>query len=300
MSKSDKVTKGPIVEKESVEQLISRAMNEHGFLFQSRLLQLFGSKVPWKVVATEVPVASVVTGEETRIDMVIERAGPLVGAPWQGVIEAKRSHPDYKYWVFFDESPRLANQRESILYIQSTKPGNDGRGGITSEKHNMGIPKPSDLRVFNYYLEAKETFSGKGTRSATNSTIEEALGQVALGSIGLATKLEKLRKNFHRMLPIVVTTAKLFAANYKTDEVTLDRGEITPEKLSLDSLDWACVNYAIGDKLANSAHLTTNSGANLAEEMSLRSLRSVFVVQSTKLLEFLRWFNEELVDRNPT
>lgn len=288
-------------EKEPKEDLVSRALNEHGFLFQSRLAQLFGPKGLWKLVATEVPVAAPLTDQETRIDLLIERAGDMVGYPWQGVIEAKRSHPDYKYWVFFDESPRLAAHPDAQLFIQSTALVSRDQDGYTRRtKRVMWLPKQNGLRTFNYYLEAKENFSGKGTRSATNSTIEDALNQVTLGAIGLADKMELLKQDFARFVPIIVTTANIYSANYGKDDVSLDRGELAAAKLKLEELPWVCVNYALGDRLANAAQLTTNIAGSLPTDVGVRSLRSVFIVQSTKLLAFLQWFNEELVDRNPT
>lgn len=293
-------------EKPSREETVCRALNEHGFLFQERITELFtdNNRTKWKVAATEFPVSllSHAVHEETRIDLVLERHVAIHNVDWHLPIECKRANPDYKTWLFFNERSRVDDPANRSLYVQAgyLSGGWNQQGEVPLQKYvtQFAPPKSVVVPTFNYYLEARENPPQRAASSASTKTLEEAFNQVTMGAVGLGRQLHHLQKFNFRIVPVVVTTAEVFAADFKVGNVSLQRGELSHADLSLRPLDWLVVNYAISDTISQFAALTSNRGRTLGEQLSTFMLRSVFVVRAGKLEAFLDWF-DQIADLNP-
>ncbi|HWW02437.1 MAG TPA: hypothetical protein VNZ64_22255 [Candidatus Acidoferrum sp.] len=116
---SDKPTKSKKDETPpSIEEMVSGAMNEQGFLFAQAVQETLqcgnpNSPAPqaWQYVGREYPVTAS-DGSQTRIDLVFRNSTE------RGVyasIECKRADPKYKRWVFFDED------RDNSLWFETVK-----------------------------------------------------------------------------------------------------------------------------------------------------------------------------------
>lgn len=293
-------------QKPSREETVCRALNEHGFLFQERIAELFTgqAKTKWKVSATEFPVSllSHAVHEETRIDLVLERHVATHNVDWHLPIECKRANPDYKTWLFFNERPRVDDPAGRSLYIQAgyLSGGWNHQGEVPLLKYvtQFAPPKAAAVPTFTYYLEVRENPPNRAGGSASTKTLEEAFNQVTMGAVGLGRQLHRLQKFNFRVVPVVVTTAEVFAADFQAGNVSLQRGELVPANLKLRPLDWLVVNYAISDTMSQFAALTSNQGRTLGEQLSTFLLRSIFVVRAEKLEEFLDWF-DQIADLNP-
>ena len=293
-------------DKPTREETVLRALNEHGFLFQDRITDLFGTKnrTKWKIAATEFPISllSHAVHEETRLDLVLERHDTTHNVDWHLAIECKRANPDYKTWLFFNSRPRVEDPAGRNLYIQSgyLSGGWNNQGEVPLQKYvtSFALPKAQAVPTFTFYLEARENPPNKSSSSASTKTLEEAFNQVTMGLVGLGRHLHHLQKFNFRVVPVVVTTAEVFAADFDVGQVSLERGELPATQLKLRPLDWLVVNYALGDTVAQFAALTSNRGSNLGESLSTFLLRSIFVVRAGKLEAFVNWF-DQLAEINP-
>ena len=291
--------------KTSREETVTRALNEHGFLFQDRITELFAGKNPtkWIIEATEFPVSLVsqAVHEETRIDLVLKRRVRAHNVDWHIPVECKRANPDYKTWVFFNQRPRIENDSGGSLYIQAGElvGGWDRKGDVPLQKFvtQFSPPEPADVPTFTYYLETRENPPSKAGSSASTKTLEDAFNQVTLGLIGLGRQLHRSQHFSFRIVPVVVTTAEVFVADFNIGDVSLQRGEISRANLKLRPLDWLVVNYAISDVISQFAELTRDPARTLGEHLSTFVLRSIFVVRADKMEAFLNWF-DQLADLN--
>ena len=92
--------------------------------------------------------------------------------------------------------------------------------------------------------------------------------------------------------PIVVTTAELLSADFSVDRVSLDSGKLEPADLSLKPMSWLAVNYHINDVICELSGITTTPKKDLAADLLARQVRTVFVVQSAQVRQFLAWAGE--------
>ena len=291
-------------DKLSKDDIARRALNEHGFIFQNRISDLFLAEKSgnWRIAATELPVSLGPLHDETRVDIVLERHSSVANATWHIAVECKRALPDFKTWLFFDDTPRVQQVPAHCLFMQAATLASswDGNGEppLTKRVIQYELPQNLPLPLFNFYLEARENAPSRGGGVSSTKTIEDAFYQVTLGTVGLSRKLPRIQKSEFRVVPVVVTTAEIFAADFAPAQVSVARGEIASEDLKLRPLDWLCVNYSVSDKVAAFAALTTHPGRSLSDQLSQHSLRSVFVVRAPQLKNFLLWF-DGIVDRNP-
>lgn len=279
--------------------LIAMALNEQGFLFQQKISieVIKEDSVPeaelhyWHRHAVELPV-SIPSGEETRADIVLSDP-PDTGKGWHLILECKRAHPDYKSWVFFDKDGVSFNGgHRRKYYIETARLGGtwDNNGEPPMLHMVEQVEASPKCPIFSYYLESRMERPGQNKSVAATKATEESFQQVTLAQAGIAKKLRQLKKLNFTLAPVVVTTAKLAAVNFDIGKVTLDKGTIDAEELSVSPLEWLAVNYRINDSLLHGAKLSTNIQGHLASDLEARQIRTVFVVQAEKINSFLRWF----------
>jgi len=299
LKKSDIERSASASEKDTAET-VALALNEQGYLFQHKIAQLLQSPSNdgqsahnWYVEAEEVPV-SMPNGDETRIDLVL-RHGPQLGGPWRVVLECKRSARDYKRWVFFGQVDRRRGPSRNNYYVElADLRGSWNHQGEPPMTHRVEAGVASqDCPVFDFGVEVRIGRPGSGKRASATDAIEDAFQQVTLGQAGLALRLRNARELTFRLLPVVVTTAELTSAEFSVDRVSLDRGMLEPNDLSLKPRRWLAVNYRVNDVICQLSGVTTNRTTDLAADLAARQVRTVFVVQAAHVQHFLAWLGNQ-------
>lgn len=289
----------------SPEEIVALALNEHGYLFQHKVSQVLQTPSadgrfdhPWYVEAAEVPV-SLPNGRETRIDLVLRRA-PYKYGRWWVVLECKRSARDFKRWIFFGHTTQGRGPRSSYYYYERADLAGMRREGSDEEppmNHLVDYKTaPSTCPVFDYGVEAKLERQDKGKAASSTNAIEDAFQQVTLGQVGLAIRLRRGHELQFRLIPVVVTTAELMSAEFDADKISKDRGMIEARDLTLTSRQWLAVNYRISDVACEFSGLTVSAPKDIAADLALRQVRTVFVVQAEHVQSFLCWLSNTLED----
>jgi hypothetical protein len=279
----------------SPSEIVAAALNEQGFLFQHRIIEELAqlgvqkqNPHNWLVESTEVPV-SLPNEAETRIDIVLRHQGRH-NSPWYGVVECKRLSKEYKRWVFFSEAkgrePSSANYYVERADLCGTW---DHQGAAPMSHYVDQIRAPHTCRAFQFYVEARLDRPGTGKTVSATTAIEDAFQQVTLGQAGLAHRLRFTNVLAFRLLPIVVTTAEIVAAEYDSSKISLAHGRIESADLQLGTKGWVAVNYRINDVICEHSGLTTSHSQDIAADVTSRQVRTIFVVQAARLHEFLSW-----------
>lgn len=279
-----------------IGEVVTLALNEQGYLFQQRILEelTVAKDCPWQPVAVEFPVSFGAPGSyESRIDAVLKHTST---GPWHLLLECKRANPDYKQWVFFDDVNRVTPSEKNSVFIQRANLAGswDYTGLPPLTKRNSVLPALEDCPVFNFYLETRMERPGSGRKVSATEAIETSFRQLSVGLVGLSLLLHQQRLTDFALLPIVVTSAEIFAARFDPESVSLSHGYVEAKDLELDARDWVAVNYRIDESVSRFAEMTGGLGTTLREALMYRYLRTVFVVRADRLTKFLTWFDEKL------
>lgn len=272
-------------------ELLFEAVNEQGYLFQGACEQELRDKerrIGWEVIASEYSVP--LQGQDTRIDIVL-RSKISSSPELYAVVECKRADPSYIYWVFgangfpFGDASCSALGIESPPEIRSAQPYEVKRlleqlpfNFVTSKARN--------------WLEAKRGSSG---RVSTPQNIENAFLQVLKGVGGLAQEqIDQRRKSnvaFKAFfIPVVVTTADVYVAEYNPYNINLSTGKIPRGHIHFDGTPggegrWVQVDYCVGENVAPKPIPESFVGVDPAELQKYK-MRSIFVVNSSSLITF--------------
>ena len=245
--------------RDNLQKRIADALNRQGFLFQQRVQQeiVQGSndrQHGWEFQNAEYPITAR-NGNLTRIDLVLSHTQDDLKGCYLS-IECKRSHPDYKGWIFFGSGQMARNERVRCCYLETyskvKKPVPPGGMKEWSSIKCASYPL-DDFPVFNYYLEARLKKPQDNQSPSQTNAIEAAFTQAVYGMTGLQDKLRQLGHSKELKLcvvPVVVTTARLFPAEFDDRDVALDKGELERDDLPVKELPYVAVNYHPSDDLA--------------------------------------------------
>ena len=95
-----------------------------------------------------------------------------------------------------------------------------------------------------------------------------------------------------RILPVVATTAELMSADFDAENVSLDRGAIDAKDIKISPRKWLAVNFRINQAISASVPTGLHNKISLAADLTLRQVRTIFVVQSEHIQEFLAWLEK--------
>src|SRR5579859_3952014 len=144
------------------EQLVADALNEQGYLFQQKIIDVLHAPETsgpvlhkWKIEAPEVPVA-LPNGDETRIDLVL-RPGAGGPRPWHIVMECKRAARDYKLWIFFGTAQAPRGPFPDGYYVETANVVGPHIHGteMTMDHRVERFPTSTGCPVFDYGLESR-------------------------------------------------------------------------------------------------------------------------------------------------
>jgi len=271
----------------SPEESAANALNEQGFLFsqvvrdsiRNQLATDSELKKHCEIVACEYPVTAI-NGDQTRIDHVLKFGS------YHLVIECKRANPTYKRWLFFDKEVATISQKTTFFYETANDGGRTYENKAAHPNHNIQQKViSSEIPVFNSYLE---TAYKKDKKWSASDTIEEAFRQVMRGQSGLVTKLISFDSTDRfQIIPIVVTSAELFDADFDPSTVSLRDGCINPKDLKLSSMEFCGINYHADDDLSARSCWINSKPTNLQHDLGSYQRRTVFVVQAEAISKFL-------------
>ncbi|MGO8835993.1 MAG: hypothetical protein ACLQAH_04960 [Limisphaerales bacterium] len=281
------------------EEVVALALNEQGYLFHHKIIQVLQPpsgikdfKHDWIVEASEVPV-SLPNGMETRIDLVL-RHTPKKDNPWRVVVECKRADPRYKRWVFFGDSKFVEGPWPNSYFTEHAQLANgwNGEGDPNLSHYTERKEAHADCPVFDFGVEAMIERPGHNKRASATDSIEDAFQQVTLGLTGLGFQLKKAHATYLYLIPLVVTTAELMSVHFHADKVSLAGGMIDSGNLKLEPRKWLAVNYRISDVVSQFSGFTGNRTTSIAEHLVARQIRTVFVVQAENIQPFLEWLEK--------
>ncbi len=285
---------------QTAEEVVSAALNEQGYLFQHKIIRVLQSptsagspKHEWYVEASEVPV-SLPNGDETRVDIVLKHRYSQPDNPWHIVMECKRAARDYKRWVFFSKIKYAKGPWPNQYYTEYARlSGGWNHQGEPPMTHTVDLTTAdSDCPVFDFGVEARIEPPGRDKRASATDAIEDALRQVTLGQTGLANTLRRAHSLMIRLIPVVVTTAELMAADFDDEKISLAGGKIEPNDLKLEPRKWLAINYRISNVIAQFSGVNTNLTTSIAQHLGSRQVRTVFVVQAEHIQPFLEWLEK--------
>jgi hypothetical protein len=136
-------------------------------------------------------------------------------------------------------------------------------------------------------------------------TIEDAAMQVLRGTVGVANEQMRQRSKAgghnNRVLffPVVVTTARLFPAEYSTDEIDIASGTIAKEKVTFGDGDqpleqpWVLLNYPASESLALAGIPDSYNSTNPAD-LKRYKCRSIYIVNAKHLVDFFTRLDKAL------
>jgi hypothetical protein len=274
-----------------------KALNRHGYPFHHRTLRVAqeacdNRSSAWIFQVSEFPIE--VRGKHSRIDYVLQYGQRDVYL----VIECKRANPRMKRWCFArapyvrrnPSSEYLLN--ECLLFERST-----GNIWATVVKdHSVPNGQAFDIALEMKVKDVKGDDDGVGGRGA----IEDAATQVNLGVNGLIEYFRQAPPQFSgnaRMvfIPVVLTTADLFAANVDLAAADIETGEIDPATVQLTPKEWVFYQYPVSPGLKHSVPQAKPasdivSQVDLGKALDANYLRTVAIVQGKYFAHFLSWF----------
>lgn len=287
---SDSTTGAP---KETLEEIVSQALNQQGFLFQQRVYheakigfegQQHRSR--WTFEGAEYPVTAV-NGRQTKIDLVLQHSE----ASSRGLflcVECKRANPNYRAWVLFGSEPMVRNDGLPKYHFEIYRRMQESVWEHRIHRSTVG----SDWPVYTYYLELSlDNMRPDSRKRSSTDAVEDAFSQVMFGHSGLVEKLcagERPSK-FVSVIPVVVTTANLYSATFDLESVDLGSGRVGADELTVEPLECAVVNYHASDelKLSSPDVVRGESQGQIESDIKWLQTRSIFVVNANHLGRFL-------------
>ncbi len=284
---------------------VVRALNRQGIFFESWALSTASRAEGWKVRSANFPVEHQaqdrLRARESSLDIRIESrsANEILTM----LIECKRHHPDYANWVFFPKSTENVPSEVRLPVVDCPVDGDrwSARAGTRTVR--------TERVVAGEAREARENYQ-PGQTSTHAVEISEASYQVALAAHSVitderrfaeirATALQQPPALFrsHVLLPVIVTTARLFVARFNPSDVDAATGEIATKSVTLDPVESIYFEYPLPRHLHRGEHATL-SDAEIASRFCILVIDSKALAKV--LTEFAEGTSTLFVARGPT
>lgn len=269
---------------QKVEQAFFRVINSHGYGFHYSVLKLVydlagreGSL--WYPEVAEFPVH--VQGYDTRIDLILRHCN----FPFYIVGECKRANPALNNWCFvrapFVQRDRLDYEPRFIEQLHRDENGEISVFSTTS----------SHLRdAFHIAREIKS--DEKGDISGPNrGVIEEAATQLCRGTNGFIEFLARNTQVLHNsnnayFLPVIFTTAHLWASNINLSSADIETGNIHPLRSEFTKTTHVFYQYHLSPSLKHS-YRSSKRFNRLGELLDSEYVRTIAIVNASAVKEFL-------------
>lgn len=284
-------------EAERLKQSFNKALNRHGYGFQYSILRkawdLSGQGSRWIFKAAEFPVE--VQGAGTRIDFILSRVSDYrYRGGFYMVAECKRANPALSNWCFA-RAPFVHEERGygygsydplTMEYAEA-----DAQGSVLAHAEQKSkLEHPYHVAV-EVRSDAKGDPSGESGRA-----IEEAATQVLRGLNGLiefARKTPQFLKEEGEayFLPVIFTTARIWTTDADLATAQIETGNVDFGDSRFAERPWVAYQYHQSPGLKHAASPAERPGS-LTQLMDSEYVRTIAVVSSAGVGEFLRWSSE--------
>jgi hypothetical protein len=287
-------------------------LNQQGYIFHFRTLKAAQEaneerSSDWVFQVSEFPVE--VRGKGTRIDYVLQQApnfGPADAPRYFTflVVECKRANPSYKRWCFA-RAPYVRRNwsKENLLVERVVFDKASGRFSATMNKH-YAIPYGQEFHI-GLELKVKDAKGDSQPKGVTGTgAIEDAAGQVTLSLNGLIEFFKEVppptqSQAIMTFIPVVVTTAQLFATSADVTDSDLESGELSENSVPMNEQKWLFYQHPTSPSFRHTIPVAKPESELLAmpdlgKSLEANYLRTVAIVQAKHIAEFLGWFGQHL------
>jgi hypothetical protein len=216
----------------------------------------------------------------TRIDFVLW----IHSTPWWLLAECKRVNPAYGEWLFLKARYIRRDPTYTDRYIveyTDEAPGPMGdlhfhaRGKQIAEIHSG---------FYHIGIEVKTNDAGD-SRGGSLDGIEKAASQVFRGVNGMVNYLKGHRSvlgtSRQRILvPVIFTTARLYAGTVNFAEVDLPTGELDRSKLQLEEVPYLYYQYHLSPGLQHQVYSGGVPFSELSFLLQAEAIRTVAIVNA--------------------
>lgn len=274
----------------------AQGLSQHGYSFQYAVLAELGKLMRSKrmigrqVVATELPVSY---GRfDTRIDILLRMI--QMSSIELMVFECKRVNPKYGVWCFARSPRPFPGYTEGQLAIAAVRKPDDGDVDIETRGHTYC---PNCYHI-GFVMKSDSAIGDAHPVSNDRDSIEMACSQVCLGTAGLVQGLidgdylphSEHVTSFH-VLPIIVTTAKLYATNVDLSETEISTGKIELSEGDVDEKPWIVYQYMLSPSRILQVNRTHGRSSDVIDSMSGDAVRSVIIVNAESMGSFTQWYD---------
>ncbi|MCK5612212.1 hypothetical protein KAR91_60635, partial [Candidatus Pacearchaeota archaeon] len=139
------------------------------------------------------------------------------------------------------------------------------------------------------------TAKGNSSGSRDKDAIEKTASQVCMGANGLieltanTKKMVNFRKSF---IPVIFTTARLFASDCNLTTTDLSTGEIDLANSNIEEKHWLLYHYHLTPGIKHSVE-SRQSSKDLAAILDFNYIRTIPVVNANHIAEFLNFLKPD-------
>lgn len=294
-----------------LEDAYTQLLKLHGFGFQERVRKVAqdlynDGKSHWCPVVAEFPVE--VQGRGTRIDFILQSRQGMDLPVVYLVCECKRVNPARGAWCFCPQPSVMHNRPRRRHIFADCVQGSSEDHLVAMSVHVVKTESIGD-GPYNIGKELRTGEKGDEWEKKGGDEIEYAATQVIAGVNGY---IDHLHRHAHRargkwlqtLIPVVFTTAKLFASDVELDRANLETGKVSHAKLR--SVPWLVWQYNLSPHLKHSRDPAFLDALNLEQVLELEFMRSVCVVTASGIEPFLTNFSparlafERIVPKPPS
>jgi hypothetical protein len=284
---------------QSENEWIVHSINIHGFFFESWCRSVVESANRWKVVSTNEPVG--LGGKESNLDIWAEFRSATQNKVLNLLIECKKHKPEFKKWIFFSKQPVPEIGSVVIPEVVVEKVGSTSERLRVNAKASRKYPH-NELYITNEGQEVRGEYiqidDDKTKTNTDNTSIMEAMYKVALATQSIFYDVKDDADRFamgktgskqwrhQSFLPIVVTTARLFACEFEPNEVDASSGEIDLDKANIIEKSYLIYEYPLPKHLQSQERHWFSTLDEL-ERQELTRL-NIVIVNSNSLHNFVR------------
>jgi len=274
-------------------------LNEHGFLFEEKCTDVLAEnsgETRWSIQARQFPVT--INNRDLHIDIVLkDNSNPELQV--YAIVECKRIDPLLSHWLF--GNPTEVHEYKPRYITLSSHHDHQGNYKTFYTLQQFPCSQAITYIVDNWWLEQR---SQEKRRITSPLPVEDVFMQTAMGIYGLSREIEvQWRKLFVKQsiifIPIVLTSAPLFIANYKVEDVDIVSGDISPDKVTFGPLGekpqqikWLLVNYSTSRSISPDSLFDTAKGYS-PSELEEYYKRAIFVVNSEHIVEFFSKLHQD-------
>lgn len=159
-------------------------------------------------------------------------------------IECKKADPNLKHWVF--ETHRQTRPKDMPMFLVNK----DNQSSFTREYNftNLGYNTYTDYENCVNVFEFSEAEGRVSRNTQKELRAYYAIKQANEAVPGVLEKISVVSRNpsgNNYVIPIVVTTANLFVADYDPKNINRETGDIDLQNLNLISKDWVLYSYPL-------------------------------------------------------